>query len=142
MKKSIAIILFITLLIGVFPYSNIYAEKSLEDNLEMITINIKKTFNITHDYENFDSGVNTYDNTIRYYLNWSDSNKEIPDINIEVDENENIISYYKDYKMGKEDKSSAISINQAEELAQKFIKEIGDKNIEEVSKAKLMEEIS
>lgn len=130
-----AIILSFLLIIGIFPFNRVYSEKGFEKNLEDITSKMKKLFDITHDYENFDSEVSTYDNVIRYYLSWSDSSKDIPDISIEVDKNENIISYYKNYKDKDQDKTNSIGIKEAEKLALEFIKDIGGKTEKQIIKA-------
>lgn len=137
MKKAMAILLSLTLIFGIFPQNSVYSEETFEKGLEELTSRMKNLFSITYDYENFDSEISTYDNTIRYYLNWSDSSREVPDINIEVDENENIISYYKNYKEREEGKTDRISIKQAEDLALEFIKTIGGKNEKEILKAEL-----
>ena len=137
MKRSMAIVLVLILIIGIYPDNKVYSEKSYEKNLEEITRKMKDLFSITYDYENFNSSVSTHDNTISYYLSWTDSDKEIPSIDLTVDENENIIHYYKDYKAETKDKTNNIDIKQAEELAEEFIKNIVGKDIKEISKAVL-----
>lgn len=133
MKRWISITLILSLIFGIFPQIHGNAEKNLEKNLEEITNNMKNLFSITHDYESFDSRVNTYDGTVRYYLNWQDSSKEIPDIRIEVDEKENIISFNKNYKRQDKDEFKNISKDEANDIALEFIRKISPEKIKNIS---------
>lgn len=132
MKKTILIFLSLALIFGIFPHDAVYAKKNLEKNLEEITIKMKKIFSIDYDYENFDTRINSYDNEVRYSLNWNDNSKDIPDISIEVDEDENIFYYNKNYKTTEKDVFKNISKSKAKEIALDFIKKIAPEKIEQI----------
>jgi uncharacterized protein DUF4901/S-layer family protein len=133
MKKILAIIMCVSIIFGIFPEIRVNAQDSFEKDLKDITNEMKKLFSITYDYENFDSRVDTYGDTVRYYLNWRDDSEDVPDISIEVDENKNIIYFNKNYKIEDENKLANIDKNEARDIALKFIKDIDVKKIDEIS---------
>jgi hypothetical protein len=97
MKNTLILILVFSIVFsGIIPLKA-YGQTVNEENLESIILKLKELFGISNDYDNFVSRVNSYDNQVNYYLSWSDSEEKLPNLNINVDSDGNIISYDKYY---------------------------------------------
>jgi uncharacterized protein DUF4901/S-layer family protein len=136
MKRFLWLILSISIIFTIFPQNYVNAQTNLEKNLEEITIKVKDLFDINYEYQNFNSSVDTYGDTIRYYLNWQDDSKDIPDINVLTDKDGNIISFDKNYKREAKDKLTNIDKNQSKDIALGFVKGIAPEKIDEISELK------
>lgn len=136
MKKILLFILSISIMFTMFPQNYVNAQANLEEDLEEITTKVKKIFDISHDYKNFSSSVDTYGDTIRYYLNWRDDSKDIPDLNILVDKDGNIVSFDKNYKNQDENKLLNTDKKQFKNIALEFIEHIAPEKSSQISEFK------
>jgi uncharacterized protein DUF4901 len=136
MKKILLFLLSISIIFTIFPQKHVNAQANLEEDLEEITTKVKEIFDISYDYKNFSSSVDTYGDTIRYYLNWRDDSKDIPDLNILVDKDGNIVSFDKNYKNQDENKLLNTDKKQFKNIALEFIEHIASEKISQISEFK------
>lgn len=126
MKNTLILILvFSIVLSGILPlraYGQTVDEKLIED----VVLKLKGLLQISDDYDNFISRVNSYDDEVSFYLNWSDSNEQLPNITIQADSKGNIISFsrYSNQPTESETILPKISKDEALNLATDFIKKI------------------
>ena len=134
MKNTLILILVFSIVFsGIIPLKA-YGQTVNEENLESIILKLKELFGISNDYDNFVSRVNSYDNQVNYYLSWSDSEEKLPNLNINVDSDGNIISYDKYYNKTTETESKLPKISKDEALksALNFIEMVDSKVFKEI----------
>ena len=126
MKNTLILILVFSLIFSGMTPLSVYGETVSEENLENIILRLKELFNISNDYDNFVSRVNSYNDQVNYYLDWSDSEQKLPSININVDSKGNIISYnkYDNEFVELESILPKISRDEALEIALAFIEKV------------------
>ena len=126
MKNTLILILvFSIILSGMLPLKA-YGEAVDEKILEDVVLKLKELFNISNDYDNFTSRVNSYDDEVSFYLNWSDSNEELPNISIHTDSKGNVISFNRSYNQSIETDTKLPNISKDDALksAMDFIKKV------------------
>ncbi len=126
MKNTLILILIFSMVLsGILPlgaYGQGVDEKILED----VILKLKGLFDISDDYDNFTSRVTSYDDNVTFYLNWSDSNEEFPNISIHTDSQGNIISFnkYENQPVESDSRLPKISKDEAFRIAMDFIEKI------------------
>lgn len=126
MKKILVLFLAsIVILTGLMP-STSYGENGYDKKLEEMILKAKELFNISDEYDEFNSSVSSYDGKAYFYLNWSDSKKKLDYISISIDSDGNIISYntYPAVYKEPDNKLPNISENEAEKIAMDFISKV------------------
>lgn len=93
-----------------------YGEESNEKLLEGVILKVKELFDISNDYDGFVSRVNSYNNEMNFFLNWTDSKEKLPDISVHTDYKGNIISFDKYEQNYKEPTTKLPSISKDEAL--------------------------
>ena len=92
MKMRYVYLLVASLLFGMIPME-VFGESTYDKDLEDVILRVKKLFYISDSYDTFNSQINSNDNGVYFYLNWSDSKNELPNINVNTDSKGNINSY-------------------------------------------------
>lgn len=130
MKDTLILILVISIVLTGFMPVRAFGQGVNEENLEGIILKIKELFDISDDYDNFVSRVNSYDNQVNYYLNWSDSAEKLPNISINVDSDGNVTSFNKYYynQTTSESKLPKVTKDEAQKFALSFIEKV-DSNV-------------
>ena len=92
--KKISILLLVSIIIitGLSP-TMAFGENGYDKKLEEMIIYTKELFNISDEYDVFDSSVSSYDGKTYFYLSWSDSEEKLDNIYVNVDNLGNIMSY-------------------------------------------------
>lgn len=123
--KKLAILLTVSIILCTFFPETIFSEPEYNKKLENAISKSKQLFNITDDYDIFDSSVSSYDSGTVFYLSWNDSKGKLGGISVSLYSNGNIISYNK-YKAYYEKESKLPSITKEEglDLAIENIKKI------------------
>ncbi|MBU5439985.1 hypothetical protein KQI42_18405 [Tissierella sp. MSJ-40] len=134
MRKHLAIFMVSILMFTSLVPINVYGEKGFDKKLEEAILKVKKVFNISNEYDSFDSSVSTYGKTTNFYLNWKDSKGKLGDININTDEEGNITSYNKNYSTYQEPKTRLAKFSREEglKIALDFINKVDSKVAKEV----------
>lgn len=123
MKRIFVLLLVVAVLLtGLIP-AVAYGENGYDKKLEEMILKAKDLFNISDEYDKFDSSISSYDGKTYFYLNWSDSKGKLDNISISIDNNGNIISYstYPSVYKEPEKKLPNISESEAEKIAMDFI---------------------
>lgn len=126
MKNTLILVLvFSIILSGILPL-RAYGETVDEKLLEEVVLKVKGLFNISDDYDNFTSRISSYEDQVSFYLSWSDSNEELPNISINADSKGNVISFNKYYsqEVKPDSKLPKLSNDQALKIAMDFIKKV------------------
>lgn len=125
MRKRFIYLLVLSLLLGGLQMS-VFAETAFDKDLESAIIRVKDLFNITDEYDTFDSQVSSTVNRTYFYLNWSDSNNKLENINVTTDSIGNIISFnkYNPIYLEPESKLPKYSREESHKLAVNFLKKI------------------
>lgn len=116
MKRIISIILSIIITIGLLGSNFAYAENSYEKRLEQAIIKAKENFNISNEYDVFDSRIDSIGKEANFYMNWSDSKGKLGYINVNTDSYGNIIGFNKYPSNPEESRSSQPNITREEGL--------------------------
>lgn len=124
MKKYLILLLALSIILGSFSYA--FGEANLDAKLEEVITKVKKTFNISNDYDNFTSRINSYDNKTFFYMSWSDSTGKLKNISVNADIDGNIIyfSQYDSVYKEPESKLAKFSKDEAVKIALDFIKKV------------------
>ena len=144
MKNTLILMLvFSIVLSGILPlkaYGQTVDEKLLED----VVLKFKGLLQISDDYDNFTSRVNSYDDEVSFYLGWSDSKEQLPSINIQADSKGNIISFnrYSNNPIESETRLSRISKDEALNMARDFIEKIAPDVFKELELKESLQAIS
>lgn len=125
MKKISLLLTFTMLVLSIIP-SISYGENNYDKKLEENIVKAKELFNISSDYDKFNSNVNSYESNTTFNLNWRDTSKKLNNINITMDLDGNIISYDSYPEIYKEPttKSPKNTKEELEKAALDFIKRI------------------
>lgn len=133
-KVSILLLVSVIILTGLTPMLA-YGENGYDRKLEELILMVKDLFNISDEYDEFNSHVSSYDGNTQFYLNWSDTKEKLNHISVNIDIDGNIISY-SSYPAKYEEPSQKLPVfseDEAEKIARDFISKI-DKEIFESSK--------
>lgn len=122
MRNNFIFLLVLSLILGSFS-SIAFGEANLDGKLEEVITKVKKTFNISNDYDNFTSRINSYDNKTFFYLNWSDSTGKLKNISVNADIDGNIIYFdqYDSVYKEPESKLAKYTKDEAIKIAKEFI---------------------
>lgn len=123
--KKLAIILTILIVFYTFFPENTFGEPDYNKKLESAISKSKQLFNITDDYDSFDSSVSSYNGDTVFYLSWNDSSGKLGAISVSVYSDGNIINFNK-YRPYYENQSKLPRIKKDEglDLAIEYIKKI------------------
>lgn len=125
MKKQVFLLALILIFTNMAPWTP-YGQGEFDAKLEEAISKGKELFEISEEYDKFDSTVNLYDGDAKFNLRWSDTSEKLSDINITMDIEGNLISYNK-YPLPYEDSKNKLprySRDQAEEIAMNFIRRV------------------
>lgn len=124
MNKSIAILMVLSLLAGVMIPFVVYGEEQ-GNNLEELTLRAKQIFEISDDYDTFNSSVSSYGGRTYYYFNWKDSSGKLNEINVTID-SQGLVTSYSTYdpRTLEEQRLPRITKDEAISLAVKFIERL------------------
>lgn len=126
MKNTLILILVFSIVVsGLLPLSA-YGQTVDENVLENVVLKLKGLFDISDEYDNFTSRINSYDDEVSFYLNWSDSNEELPNITVHADYKGNVISFntYSNQPMEPDLKLPKISKDEALKISMDFIEKV------------------
>lgn len=125
MRKRFILLLVATIILGGIPMGA-FGQVAYDKDLEHSISRVKSLFNISDNYDTFNSQVNTSGNEVFFYLNWSDSNNELDNISVTTDNLGNIISFqkYNPIYVQPDTKSPTYSIDEALQKAKSFIQRI------------------
>lgn len=133
MKKLALFLSFVILFATLIPTSS-YGEPEYNKKLEEAIIKSKNLFNITDEYDKFNSNVSSFDGKTFFYLNWIDSSGKLGEINVNISSDGTIYSYDKfkpDYE-NKKSKLPSISKDEGLSIAMNAIKNINPKISESI----------
>lgn len=133
MKKLALFLSFVILFATLIPTSS-YGEPEYNKKLEEAIIKSKNLFNITDEYDKFNSNVSSFDGKTFFYLNWIDSSGKLGEINVNISSDGTIYSYNKfksDYE-NKKSKLPSISKDEGLSIAMNAIKNINPKISESI----------
>lgn len=94
MRKRFIICLVVMLLIGTMPLDS-FGQSAIDKELEAAILKVKDLFAISNQYDTFNSHVSSSGNKFYFYMNWSDTQNKLDNLNISTDSSGNIISYSK-----------------------------------------------
>lgn len=125
MKKVSLILAFMIIALNVIP-SVTYGEKNYDEKLKEVVLKAKELFEISSEYDEFNSNVNSYDGNTKFYLNWSDTKGKLNNVNISMDIDGNVISYnsYSNEYENQDQKLPNYTQEQAKGLAMDFIEKV------------------
>lgn len=125
-KKATILLIVLTMIFTSLVPSFSYGEKQYGKKLEEVILKTKKLFEITSEYDKFNSNISEYDGRTIFNLSWQDSKKKLGNINITADIDGNIISFdnYVDDYNRVENKVPKYSRDQAQEIAMSFINKV------------------
>lgn len=128
MKKKILYLLIFTIILTIIPF-NVFADKDYDTQLKEVIIKTKKLFNIGSEYDKFSQNVSTHDDKTIFYLDWSDKENKLDNINVSITLDGDIISYgkWKSNYNESRPKLGKVSKEEGLELANDFIKKISPK---------------
>lgn len=128
--KRLLIICLATVLIFTGSQVNVFAQTTLERQLEESILRVKDLFDILDTYDTFNSSISSGSNISYFYMNWSDSNLKLDNINVTTDSDRNLINYnrYSPVYRERESKEIKFSKEEALDIGLKFIEEV-DKDI-------------
>ncbi|NLY84850.1 MAG: hypothetical protein GX077_00650 [Tissierellia bacterium] len=124
-RVSIIMLASIIVLSGLTP-KLAYGENGYDKKLEELILMAKELFNITDEYDEFNSSLSSYDGKAQFYLHWSDSEERLNNISINMDIDGNII-YYSSYPSTYKEpdqKLPTYTESEAEKIAMDFISKI------------------
>lgn len=123
MKKYLILLLIVTLILGGAMPNAAFGESRLDAKLEEVILKVKKIFNISNDYDTFNSRINSYDNETYFYMSWSDSTGKLKNISVNADVDGNIIYFdqYDSVYKEPESKLPNYTKEEATKLALEFI---------------------
>ena len=125
MKKALAVLLSLTIILGGIIPIIAHADQKLDKELETTIIKLKKLFSISNEYDGFTQRLDSDSEESNFYLNWTDSKNKLPNIEINTDSKGFIKSYSKYYSNELLlDKSKSITKIQAQNIALEFINKI------------------
>ncbi|WP_352404996.1 YcdB/YcdC domain-containing protein, partial [Sporanaerobacter acetigenes] len=133
MKKLALFLSFVILFATLIPTSS-YGEPEYNKKLEEAIIKSKNLFNITDEYDKFNSNVSSFYGKTFFYLNWIDSSGKLGEINVNISSDGTIYSYNKfkpDYE-NKKSKLPSISKDEGLSIAMNAIKNINPKISESI----------
>ncbi|WP_416197488.1 MAG: S-layer-like y domain-containing protein [Sporanaerobacter sp.] len=132
--KKFSLFLSIVILFATFIPTNSYGAPEYNKKLEEAIIKSKSLFNITNEYDKFNSNVSSFDGKTFFYLNWIDSTGKLGEINVNISSDGTIYSYNK-FKSDYENKKStlpSISKDEGLNIAINAIKNINPQICEEI----------
>ena len=134
MKIKLIFILVFAMVFSAITPLDAFAEESNDKVLEGVILKVKELFNISNDYDGFVSQVNSYNNEMTFFLNWTDSNEVLPDISVHTDSKGNIISFDKYERNYSEPETKLPNYNKDEALkfALEFIGKVDPKIYKEI----------
>ena len=134
MKKIFVVLLALTIALGGTMTNISYAEPELNKDLEVIILKVKNLFDISDDYDGFSQSLESNNEQTNFYLNWTDSRNELPNINITTD-GDGFVKSFSKYYDSVVDKSKWINKVDAENRAREWINKISP-NISNMIKLK------
>ncbi len=134
MKNVLILILIFAMVFSFVTPLKVFAEESNDKVLEGVILKVKELLDISNDYDGFVSRVNSYNNEMNFFLNWTDSNEVLPDISVHTDSKGNIISFDKYERNYLEPTTKLPSYNKDEALkfALEFIGKVDPKIYKEI----------
>lgn len=135
MKKLLAVLLALAIALGGTMTNISHAEPELDKDLEVIILRLKKLFNISDAYDEFTQSLESNNEQTNFYLNWRDTNNQLPNISITTD-GDGFVKSYSMYYDSVTDKSKWINKIDAENTARQWINKIAP---DIISKIKLKE---
>ncbi len=124
MKRSISLILTLLMLFTfVMPAS---ALEGYDKELEGVIKKAKTVFNIPDAFDKFEYHISSYSSNVEYYLRWYDSTEKAGGLEVTIDSDGMIKSYYKyNYNVQREENAlPKISREQGLEIANKFLEKV------------------
>lgn len=124
MKKQALVLAFALVFTSIIPFAS-HGEKQYDEKLEEAVLKAKDLFNISDEYDKFNSSVNTHEEETTFNLNWRDTEEKLNNIRVSMDMKGNIISYSAHSNRPMEDsKLPKYSREQAKDIADDFISRI------------------
>lgn len=123
-KKSISLILTLLMLFTfVIPVS---ALEGYDKELENAIKKAKTLFSITDDFDKFEYHINSYSSTVEYYLRWYNSTEKSGGLEVAIDSDGMVNSYYRyNYNIERDTNSlPKISKEEGLEIANNFLKKV------------------
>ncbi len=113
---------------------DVYGETAFNKEMEAVIFKVKTMFNISNNYDTFNSSISSSGNNVYFYFNWSDSTNKMDNISISTDSKGNIISYnkYNPSFIEPESRLPKYDRNQALEIAKDLIKNVDPTNINNI----------
>ncbi len=131
-KRSIS--LFITLLMLLTFVLPVSALEGYDKELESAIKKAKTLFNITNDFDKFEYHINGNSSTIEYYLRWYDSTEKSGGLEVTIDSDGMVKSYYKYNYNIERDNNALPKINKEDglEIANNFLKKVNPELLDKV----------
>lgn len=125
MKKYLIFVMVISLFLGGLP-NLVVGETVYDKKMEEVILKVKGLFNISDDYDSFNSQVSSSDSETYFYFNWSDSQEKLDNLSVSTNEEGDIISFnkYNPVYVQTDTKLPKYSYEEAEKLALDFIQKI------------------
>lgn len=125
MKKEIFLLALIIIFTSVSPWIS-YGQSDFDAKLEESILKAKKIFDISKEYDKFESNINSYDGEFKFNLSWSDTKENLSNLNITMDIEGNVISFdkYPNNYMDFKSKLPKYSRDQARDIALSFINKV------------------
>lgn len=126
MKRALIVFLILTIILTGTLKNTSYGEGLYDKKLEEAILIVKELFDISDEYDEFNSFVSTSDDEVYFYLSWQDTREELDIINVNLDGNGKIRSYNKYPSRYKEpeQKLPTYTKKEAEEFALEFVGKI------------------
>lgn len=125
MNKKVLVLVLMMIFTSLIP-SFSYGEKQYDLKLKEAIVKSKKLFEITSEYDKFNSNISEYDGSTVFNLIWEDSKEKLGSIIITTDIDGNIISYdnyVNDYNRP-ENKLPKYSKEESQKVAMDFINKV------------------
>lgn len=122
MKRKIALLLSLVLLVSVFIPSQIFAAG--DKDLERVIKIAKEKLSIGNNYTDFNYSMDLQENRQVWYLYWNNKEGDMDNISVTIDGKGTILNYYHYTPYNYEVKFPKISRQEAKEIADKFIEKV------------------
>lgn len=125
MKRKLSIVLALIMVLTIIPF-NIFAQESYDKELREAIIKSKDLFNIGSEYDKFDQSISSSDGRTIFYLNWSDKEGKLGQINVSITMEGLVLNYSKWQPVYGEQEIKLPSINKDEglKIAEDFIERV------------------
>ena len=132
MKRSLSLILTLLMVLTfAIPASGL---EGYDKELENAIVKAKSVFNITDEFDKFEYHINSYSSNLEFYLRWYDSTEKTGGIEVTIDTDGMIKSYYK-YNYNVERNENAlpnISKEEGLDIANNFLKKVVPELVDKV----------